>query len=35
MQEISIGKLVRKKDGSEEVEQIISTMIKYREMKEH
>ena len=26
---ISIGKLVRKNDGPEEVEQIISTMIKY------
>jgi hypothetical protein len=32
---ISIGKLVRKNDGPEEVEQIISTMIKYAEMKEH
>jgi hypothetical protein len=32
---ISIGKLVRKNDGPEEVEQIISTMIKYGEMKEH
>lgn len=26
---ISIGKLVRKNDGPEEVEQIVSTMIKY------
>jgi hypothetical protein len=26
---ISIGKLVRKNDGPEEVEQILSTMIKY------
>jgi MoxR-like ATPase len=32
---ISIGKLVRKNDGPEEVEQIISTMIKYGEIKEH
>jgi MoxR-like ATPase len=32
---ISIGKLVRKDDGPEEVEQILSTMIKYGEMKEH
>ncbi|MGA9150287.1 MAG: hypothetical protein WBZ36_06900 [Candidatus Nitrosopolaris sp.] len=32
---ISIGKLVRKNDGPVEVEQIISTMIKYREIKEH
>jgi DNA polymerase III delta prime subunit len=32
---ISIGKLVRRNDGPEEVEQIISTMIKYGEMKEH
>jgi MoxR-like ATPase len=31
---ISIGKLVRKNDGPEEVEQILSTMIKYGEMKE-
>jgi hypothetical protein len=31
---ISIGKLVRKKDGPEEVEQIISTMTKYGEIKE-
>jgi MoxR-like ATPase len=31
---ISIGKLVRKNDGPEEVEQIISTMIKYGEIKE-
>jgi hypothetical protein len=30
---ISIGKLVRKNDGPEEVEQILSTMIKYGEMK--
>jgi hypothetical protein len=30
---ISIGKLVRKNDGPGEVEQIISTMIKYRETK--
>jgi Holliday junction DNA helicase RuvB len=30
---ISIGKLVRKSDGPEEVEQIFATMIKYREMK--
>jgi Holliday junction DNA helicase RuvB len=29
---ISIGKLVRKSDGPEEVEQILSTMIKYGEM---
>jgi hypothetical protein len=29
---ISIGKLVRKNDGPEEVEQILSTMIKYGEM---
>jgi hypothetical protein len=28
---ISIGKLVRKNDGPEEVEQILSTMIKYGE----
>jgi hypothetical protein len=32
---ISIGKLVRKNDGPEEVEQIINTMIKYGEIKEH
>ena len=32
---ISIGKLVRKIDGPEEVERIISTMIKYGEIKEH
>jgi hypothetical protein len=32
---ISIGKLVRKNDGPEEVEQVISTMIKYGEIKEH
>ncbi|HYA83533.1 MAG TPA: ATP-binding protein [Candidatus Bathyarchaeia archaeon] len=32
---ISIGKLVRKTDGPEEVEQIINTMTKYGEMKEH
>jgi MoxR-like ATPase len=32
---ISIGKLVRKNDGPEEVEQIISTMTKYAEIKEH
>jgi hypothetical protein len=31
---ISIGKLVRKNDGPEEVEQILSTMIKYGEIKE-
>jgi type II secretory pathway component PulF len=30
---ISIGKLVQKNDGPQEVEQIISTMIKYGEMK--
>jgi hypothetical protein len=30
---ISIGKLVRKDDGPEEVEQIISTMMKYGEIK--
>src|SRR5215831_5813126 len=30
---ISIGKLVRKNDGPEEVEQILSTMIKYGELK--
>jgi DNA-directed RNA polymerase subunit H (RpoH/RPB5) len=32
---ISIGKLVRKNDGPEEVEQILGTMMKYGEMKEH
>jgi replication-associated recombination protein RarA len=32
---ISIEKLVRKDDGPEEVEQILSTMIKYGEIKEH
>jgi hypothetical protein len=32
---ISIGKLVRKNDGPEQVEQILSTMIKYGEIKEH
>jgi hypothetical protein len=32
---ISIGKLVRKNDGPEEVEQILRTMIKYGEMKEY
>jgi MoxR-like ATPase len=32
---ISIGKLVRKNDGPEEVEQMLSTMIKYGEMKEY
>ena len=32
---ISIGKLVRKSDGPEEVEQILSTMTKYGEMKEY
>ena len=32
---ISIGKLVRKNDGPEEVEQILATMTKYGEMKEH
>src|SRR5215813_7185444 len=31
---IAIGKLVRKNDGPEEVEQILSTMIKYGEIKE-
>ncbi|MGB6531804.1 MAG: hypothetical protein WBF33_27160 [Candidatus Nitrosopolaris sp.] len=30
---ISIGKLVRKNDGPEEVKQILSTMTKYGEMK--
>ena len=32
---ISIGKLVRKNDGPQEVEQILSTMTKYGEMKEY
>src|SRR5215469_8243171 len=32
---ISIGKLVRKNDGPEEVEQILSTMTKYGEVKEY
>jgi predicted CoA-binding protein len=32
---ISIGKLVRKSDGPEEVEQILNTMTKYGEMKEY
>ena len=32
---ISIGKLVRKNDGPEEVEQMIGTMIKYGEIKQH
>ena len=32
---ISIGKLVRKNDGPEEIEQILSTMIKYGGIKEH
>ena len=32
---ISIGKLVRKNDGPEEVGQILRTMTKYQEMKEH
>jgi MoxR-like ATPase len=32
---ISIGKLVRKNDGPEKVEQILSTMTKYGEIKEH
>ena len=32
---ISVGNLVRKNDGPEDVEQIISTMIKYGEIKEH
>ena len=32
---ISIGKLVRKNDGPEEVEQILNTMTKYGEMKEY
>jgi c-di-GMP-related signal transduction protein len=30
---ISIGKLIRKNDGPEEVEQILSTITKYGEMK--
>ena len=30
---ISIGKLVRKNDGPEEVEQILATIIKYGEIK--
>jgi hypothetical protein len=29
---ISIGKLVRKSDGPEEVEQILRTMVKYRDL---
>jgi MoxR-like ATPase len=32
---ISIGKLVRKNDGPEEVEQILTTMTKYGEIREH
>ena len=32
---ISVGKLVRKNDGPEEVEQILNTMSKYAEIKEH
>ncbi len=32
---ISIGKLVRKNDGPEEGEQILSTMMKYGEIKDH
>ncbi|MGA9151637.1 MAG: hypothetical protein WBZ36_13750 [Candidatus Nitrosopolaris sp.] len=32
---ISIGKLVRKSDGPEEVEQIVNTMTKYGETREH
>jgi MoxR-like ATPase len=32
---LSIGKLVRKNDGPEEVAQIISTVTKYGEIKEH
>ena len=32
---ISIGKLVGKNDGPEEVEQILSTMMKYGEKNEH
>jgi hypothetical protein len=31
---ISIGRLVRKNDGPEEVEQILATMTKYGEIKE-
>jgi hypothetical protein len=31
---ISIGKLVRKSDGHEEVQQILATMTKYGEIKE-
>ena len=31
---ISIGKLLRKNDGPEEVEQILNTMTTYGEMKE-
>jgi MoxR-like ATPase len=32
---ISIGKLLRKNDGPEEVEQMLATMMKYGEIKEH
>ena len=32
---ISIGKLVRKNDGPEEVEQILGTMTKYGETSDH
>ena len=32
---ILIGKLVRKNDDPEEVEQILSTMSRYGEIKEH
>ncbi|MFZ0513627.1 MAG: hypothetical protein WAM14_18620 [Candidatus Nitrosopolaris sp.] len=32
---ISIGKLVRKNDGPEEVEQILATMTKYGEIKKY
>jgi len=32
---ISIGKLVRKNDGPEDVEHILCAMIKYGEIKEH
>jgi hypothetical protein len=32
---ISIGKLVRNNDGPVEVEQILSTMVKYGEIREH
>jgi hypothetical protein len=32
---ISIGKLVRKYDGHEEIEQMLTTMTKYGEIKEH